>query len=286
MQVQLQFNLVLNSAHQTQGFLFAPGTRNNIKSHIRQYILFCCKFGRKILPADRDTLVAFFELFSLTANYEHLKNVYSSIKFLHKALNQTFLEDEFQVNTVLQSLKRKIARVPFQVLPITPKILCDLYNHIDVNIPSDLALWSSFLVAFYCLFRKANVAPKDLTKFDSIKELSRKKIKILEDENVVLLYSNWSKTNQFMNRDSVIPLCQNSVRALDPVFHIKKLFSENDIPSSYPAFSFLKNGSINCVTYVQFTTRLKALLDLAGYSPQLYSGHSMRLGGSYPPFSA
>ena len=276
--------MVLQSAHQTQSYLFAPGTRSNIKSHIRQYLLFCCKFQRKIVPADRETLVAFFELFSLSANYEHLKNVYSSIKFLHKALNQPFIEDEFQVNTVLQSLKRKIARVPFQVLPITPKILCDLYNYIDINNPFELALWSSFLVAFYCLFRKANVVPKDLTNFDPCKELSRRKITILENDNVVLLYSNWSKTNQFMNRDSVVPLCQNSVRALDPVFHLKKLFLDNDIPQDFPAFSYVQNGTIKCVTYSQFTTKLKGLLDQAGYSPQLYSGHLMRRGGARLPF--
>ena len=206
MQVQDEFDFLLNSARQTQGFLFAPGTRANIKSHIRQFVLFCCKFKRKIVPADRDTLVAFFELFSISASYDHLKNVYSSLKFLHKSLNQPFIEDEFQVNTILQSIKRKIAKVPFQVLPITTSILCDLYRLIDINIPSDLALWSSFLIAFYCLFRKANVAPKSLTNFDPVKELSRRKIVILEDENRALLYSNFSKTNQFMNRDAVIPL--------------------------------------------------------------------------------
>ena len=107
---QDQFNLILKSAHNTQAYLFADGTRKNIRSHIRQFILFCVKFQRCIIPADRETLVAFFELFSLTASYEHLKNVYSSIKFLHKALNFSFLEDEFQVDTVLQSVKRKLAR--------------------------------------------------------------------------------------------------------------------------------------------------------------------------------
>ena len=91
-------------------------------------------------------------------------------------MNQPLVEEEFQVNTVLQSIKRKLANVPFQVLPITPQILKDLYNFIDVNVPADLALWSAFLLAFYCLFRKANVAPKNLQTFDPIKELSRKKL--------------------------------------------------------------------------------------------------------------
>ena len=84
-------------AHQTQAFLFAPGTKKNIRSHIRQFILFCIYFNQRILPASRETLVAFFELYSVTASYEHLKNVYSSLKFLHKSLNIPFLEDEFQV---------------------------------------------------------------------------------------------------------------------------------------------------------------------------------------------
>ena len=235
------------------------------------------KFERQIVPASRETLVAFFELFSLTASYEHLKNVYSSVKFLHKAMNKPFIEDEFQVNTVLQSIKRKLARVPFQVLPITTDILQSLYNHIDINVPADLALWCSFLVAFYCLFRKANVAPKSLSKFNPVKELSRKKICILED--VALVYSNFSKTNQFMNRDSVTPLCTNSKKALDPLFHLKKLLS-TDIPDDCPAFSYLDvKGTLQCITYDNFTVRLKQLLDVAGYSPGLYSGHSMRRGG-------
>ena len=207
-----------------------------------------------------------------------MKNVYSSIKFLHKALNVDFLEDEFQVNTVLQSIKRKLAKVPFQVLPITREILCAMYNYIDVNKPEDLALWCSFLVAFYCLFRKSNVAPQSFDKFDSNKGLSRKKLAYLSEENIVLIYNNWSKTNQFMNREVVIPLCKNSIEALDPVRHLKQLLSW-DIAETKPAFSFYNKGSLHCITYDRFTVRLKSLLDKAGYSPDLYSGHSMRRGG-------
>ena len=240
-------------------------------------MLFCVYFKKCVVPADRDTLVAFFELFSLTASYDHLKNVYSSIKFIHKALNAPFIENEFQVDTILQALKRKIARTPFQVLPITPKILTDLYKFLDINKPGDLALWSCFLVAFYCLFRKSNVAPKSLDNFDPIKELSRQKVLVLEDS--ALIYNNSSKTNQFMNREAIMPLCRHDVRALDPVFHLKKLF-ETYIPSNYPAFSYMERGVVKCITYSHFTAKLKSLLDSAGYSPHLFSGHSMHRGGA------
>ena len=169
--------------------------------------------------------------------------------------------------------------MPFQVLPITPKILCNLYNFVNINSPADLELWCSFLVAFYCLFRKANVAPKSLSTFDPIKELSRQKFRILEND-VILVYSNFSKTNQFLNRDAVFPLVKNSIRALDPIFHLKKLFSV-DLPPVSPAFSYVQGGGgLKCVTYDIFTKGLKSLLTQAGYSPNLYSGHSMRRGGA------
>ena len=82
-----------------------------------------------------------------------------------------------------------------------------------------------------------------------------------------------------MNRDAVFPLIKNSKRALDPVFHLKKLFSV-DLPMESPAFSYVEHGRLKCITYDVFTKRLKTLLSLAGYAPELYSGHSMRRGES------
>ena len=219
-QVSGDFENLLRSAHQTQAHLFAPGTRKNIKSHIRQFVLFCCHFKRQVVPASRETLVAFFELFSTTATYDHLKNVQSSIKFLHKALNVQYIEDDFQINTILQSIKRKLAKKPFQVLPITPRILLDLYKFIDIRKSSDLALWSSFLVSFYCLFRKANVVPKTLEKFDPSRELSRQKIMVLDD--CALVYKNFSKTNQFMSRS------QFSLSVLTKILHLIRFYILRD----------------------------------------------------------
>ena len=99
------------------------------------------------------------------------------------------------------------------------------------------------------------------------------------DENLALVYSNFSKTNQFMNRYAIIPLCKHNNTALDPVYHLQKLFSTS-IPPLYPAFAYVENDVIKCVTYSRFTSKLKELLSLAGYSPDLYSGHSMRRGGA------
>ena len=82
-----------------------------------------------------------------------------------------------------------------------------------------------------------------------------------------------------MNRNAVIPLCKHDIRGLDPIYHLKKLFSLEISPLK-PAFSYIDRGSIKCISYSIFTKKLKELLDLAGYLPGLYSGHSMRRGGA------
>ena len=80
-----------------------------------------------------------------------------------------------------------MAKVPFQVLPITPQVLRDMYKHLDMNKKFDLALWCSFLISFYALLRKKDVVP-ETNNHDSVKVISRRINKINLDKNMILLY--------------------------------------------------------------------------------------------------
>jgi hypothetical protein len=151
-----------------------------------------------------------------------------------------------------------------------------MYKHINPNKTQDLSLWCSFLVAFYCLFRKANVVPKDCN-FDPECVLKRSDIVIDEEGQHVLIYVNFSKTNQYQKSFHVIPIPANDDPALDLFRHIKRLFSSVKVPESSPAFMFTKSSFI---TYKSFTSRLKGLLAKTGLDPSLYSGHSFRRGGA------
>ena len=124
------------------------------------------------------------------------------------------------------------------------------------------------------------MVPKTLEKFNPDTGLSRSKITLLHDKNIALVYINWSKTNQFGNKEIVIPMVADSVKALDPVFHLKLLYTKFNLSEHLPAFSFVKKGKVQCVTYDKFTTDLRKLLDKAGYRSRSYSGHSLRRGGA------
>ena len=270
----------MEAAHAAQASLFAEGTKRNHKSNITQFMFFCIKFDRPVCPTNRDTIMAFARLACMTVSYGTLKNIFSSIKFLHRANNQTYPEDDWQLESTLKALKREMSGAPLQTLPITPEILLKMYAFVDTNKPRDFANWTAFLTTFYCMLRKASAVPKSLDAFNEVKELSRNKVDTAAGAEVVLVLMNYSKTEQFGNKNVVIPLLKNPVHALDPVYHLQELFTRFPVANSLPAFSYIEKGKIKCITYDGFTKELKRLLTLSGLKAESFSGHSFRRGGA------
>ena len=260
----------------TQGYRFAKSTRANVKSQIRQWLYFCTYFNTEVLPAAEEDLCIFMELMSNSSGYGHLKNVLSGIKYLHHALGYHFPSDSVRLEDTLQGLKRKLKGTPKQVLPIDPVILRRMYKFIDIRKNSDLALWCGFLIAFFTLFRKANVCPKD-QNYDPETVLTRGDIVIDYENERVLIFVNFSKTNQFQKTCHVIPIPRNSDPCLDLFSHLSSLFSRVQADDDAPALSFCPKGF---VSHQKFTERLKILLTKSGLDPNLFSGHSFRRGGA------
>ena len=192
------------------------------------------------------------------------------------AYNVEFPSSNFQIDMTMQGLKRRLARVPFQVLPITPRVLREMYRHLDMGNNEDLALWCAYLVAFFGLLRKKNVVPEGLLH-DPTKVLSRRNFSIDLAANRIYMYVGFSKTNQFGARDLVLPIPGNSDPALDPVRHLSELFRRIDASPSSPAFTYGQGRFLN---YLKFTSRLKTLLTRAGFPASQFSGHSFRRGGA------
>ena len=260
----------------TQGFRYAKGSAANILSGIRQYLYFTLYFLLPILPSSVDTLICFLEFMSLTSSYEHLKHLLSSVKFLHEAYDLPFPVNNFKLDMTLQGLKRRLAKVAFQVLPITPSVLRAIFSLLDLRRNEDLALWCAYLVSFYGLLRKKNAVPEN-QKFDHKKVLTRQNFVIDLVGYRIYMYIGFSKTIQFGQRDLVLPIPGNQDPVLDPVRHLHDLFTRVPCPPTSPAFTY-KPGSY--IKYGQFTKKLKDLLTRAGYDADQYSGHSFRRGGA------
>ena len=265
----------------TQSYYYAKASTRNVLSHIRQWLCFTIFFGLAFLPARVEDLVPFLELMALSSGYDHIKAVFGSIGFLHKNFGISFPYDSFQIKLTLQALKRRLAKAPNQALPISPAHLTEMYKLIDVSNPQDLALWCCLLVGFFGLLRKKSICPEDPSDIDPSKILTVRKVVVDESKRIALLYINFAKTMQYGQKDLVIPLVSNECKALDPVFHLNLLLTTTRAPEDHPAFSYrTKSGSVSFITHKIFTTRLKTLLARAGFSPEKFSGHSLRRGGA------
>ena len=260
------------------GKYYTKGSRENVLSHLRQLCMFCVAYNQSFLPVSRNTLLGFVELMSRSVTYDHIQHILSSVKFLHDFIGHVYPGDTFEFKVLMGGLRRKLAKPARQVLPITPEILILMYEHVNVDNPYELAHWTSFLFALRLLYRKSSIAPKSLQSFDKKLGLSREKA-ILSDD-IILVYQNHSKTNQFMASTRVTPIMPGNIRALDPVFHYSKLIYEHVAPNDSPAFTFYDSGRIKCVTHRSFTQFLKLLLKKIGLNPDEWSGHSFRRGGA------
>ena len=270
-----------NQNIRTQGYRFAEGTRRNYLSYLRSWFFFATFFGLCVLPASEHSLCWFMELMAVTSGFEHCKNTLSGVRYAHIALGLSFPSSSFSLDSTMQGLKRRLARTPFQVLPIDPKVLKLMYKKVNIKKNEDLALWCSFFVAFYCLFRKANCVPKD-NNFDVNKILTRSNIGLDIDKKMVYVYCGFSKTNQYRKKDMFIPIPSNTDPCLDLFRHMLLLKERVPAAPDAPAFTYGVNRFIN---YRQFTAKLKLLLGMAGLNPDLFSGHSFRRGGASFLFS-
>ena len=212
-----------DSEQNTQGFRFAKSTRNNVRSQIRQWLYFCTYFGIPVLPATEMDICFFLELMSNSSGFGHIKNVLGGLKYLHHTLGFDFPSDSVRIEDTLQGLKRKLKGTPKQVLPINPVILRRMYKFVNIKQTRELALWCGFLVAFYTLFRKANVCPKELL-YDPETVLTRGDVIIDNENERVLIFVNFSKTNQFQKSCHVIPIPKNVDPCLDLFRHLGSLF--------------------------------------------------------------
>ena len=90
----------------TQSHRFAKNSMKNMVSNIRTYIFFTTYFDLPFLPAKPMDLCLFSELMALTCGYGHIKNILSSVKYVHEAYGHSFPANE-------KKSEKKSKMVPF-----------------------------------------------------------------------------------------------------------------------------------------------------------------------------
>ena len=260
---------------------FASGTWNNLSCHWSLYIKLCSNFTLVPLPLRISTLSNFLQLYSESVgSYHTILNVFSSIKTMSK-INGHIPSDAvlYGIKLFMLGLKRSMSSAVVQKLPVTPELLSRIYNCVDFNNAFHVCMWAVMLFMFFTLFRKSNVLPDSVPKFDPKKQISRANI-VYNDENMVVKVT-WSKTIQFKQRNLYVPVSKVSGSKLCPISAYDKLLSMVKIPPEYPAFCYSVKGKVFPLTYSLFVKQFRYWLKQIGVKHDvLYSSHSFRRGGA------
>ena len=256
----------------------SQGTWTNKVSHLRQYIMFTVYFGVQDFPLHLGIILRFIaSLGRSSLAHQYASNILSSIKWFAKILDPPSVKifDSVLVSESLKGLKAQLSRPVRQKLPFTLEHLCLFYLSLDLNNVKHLSGWCAMLLAFFGCFRLSNLVPTSKGKFDSLKHLKRDDVKFEED--FVLIYYKWSKTNQNSSRVSWVPISSVSDNRFNIKFHLNMLLSSVKVPSNSPLFTYKK-----CMYHSRFS--LVKLLELcvseAGLSLSDYSWHSFRRGAA------
>jgi hypothetical protein len=164
---------------------------------------------------------------------------------------------------------------------MTPEILRRIFTLLDFENPLHLVCWTIFVVSFFSFLRKSNLVPDSAEQAQSgqCHFLRRRDILVLRDSAILTIRS--SKTDNFQERPSVIPLAAIDGSTLCPVYALRLMITRIPASLSEPAFLIPSDDgrSKYPVTYSSLLSLLKSCIAKLGLNPQDYAMHSFRRGG-------
>ena len=271
---------------QLQANAYAPGSLQNLHSHVRSYHIFCAATACHYLPVSISHICNYLVFLSRTVSFATIKNHLSSLHLFYQLHNiPTDFPKDFWISLTLRGIKPIIGNTQSSKLPITPSILNRIYTTVDLSSSLDGAFWTACLLAFFTFFRKSNLFPSSATHFDPQRNLTRCDIQLFPSFRLVSI--TWTKTLQYKEHILSIPIARIPHSLLCPVSALEHYF--NTIPmlnSQLHSLFMFKNGStLHTFTYHHFVNILWHKLSSLGFNPHLYLGHSFRRGGASFAFS-
>ena len=144
----------------------------------------------------------------------------------------------FSIRLIIRGLRRILGDAQEQKLPITPKILLQIYPQLAAA--SNSGFWPAMLIGFYTFFRKSNLVPKSAKEFDPVKIMSHCDILMWPWGLVICV--RWSKTIQFRECQLLIPVIRLSKgHPLCPVQAYKRHISL--FPATPASLAFSRNSN-------------------------------------------
>ena len=150
----------------------------------------------------------------------------------------------FEVVMTLRGLKKVMMTPIKQAQPMTPQILLDMHDMLDLDQLEDVDFWAAVLIGFFAMLRKNHLVPNHHSEFDPKNQFTRWHL-LLGEVSASLLVT-WSKMLQLKNKINQVPIFTILGSKLCPILAIKNMFKlvQGDVNSPL-LFVVCKNRSMS-----------------------------------------
>ncbi|XP_035659582.1 uncharacterized protein LOC118404542 isoform X1 [Branchiostoma floridae] len=281
---RIDLGLLRDQVRQTKRAAFADGTWENLRTHLRTYLLFCTFYDIVPFPAKVDTLETYAEFLSRSFRAPaSIANYVSGIKTFHILFGlDTAAFSSMDLALLLRGLKKQMRHTPRQKLPFTPDVLLRIHEHLDTSDSFQATMWTVILLSFFTFQRKSNFVSKH--GFDPTKQFTIHDFVVYK--GILLIRIRWSKTLQCAERVLYVPVMEIKNSPLCPVSAFCNMVRLNRNKNTSAAFVRPHRGRFVPLNQNIFDKAFKQILGRAGLSPARYSLHSGRRGGATFAFRA
>ena len=237
------------------------------------YVSFCLYYGLNMFPADMLQTCRYLQhLSEFHQNVDSSRQYVGGMRALHEIFGFKPPELDHLYQLTASGIKRDKGHMVKQAAPITPHILAEIANMVNIANQEELAAWMAIILGFYLLFWKSNLVLDRVAAFSPHRQLTRSNYIRMKDCYVVQVY--WSKTIQFHDRCLEIPMLPNPDLWLCPVYWTDLYFTLVPADPLDHAFSIPAPDGNQSLTYVQLTWWLKEWVSRLELDRTLYSLHS------------
>ena len=195
-------------ARKSQRCTYAEGTFDNLSLHWVTFLSFCVYFELDPFPAETVTLVWYAQYLSRKLkSHSSLVSYLAGVKTLHELLNYSIVGfTGFMLKLTLRRLRRLNMHIVIRARPMTPLILRVIHAHLNHDDPVHAVFWCACLFTFLLLFRKSNLLPDTVYRFDPEHQLKHSDCVLQEDKQHIVVGIRWAKNHQFSCELLTFPL--------------------------------------------------------------------------------
>ena len=236
-------------------------------------------FELRIFPASALILVWYVQFLSRSLKaHGSIVSYLSGVKTLHTLLNyNTDNFHSFLLKLTLRGLWRSNPHIVKKAKPITPQILRDIYTTLDFNDPADVIFGGICVLAFMLIFRKSNLIPNKINRFDPHRQLKHSDCVITNDRKRLIVGIRWAKNHQFTKELLTFPLSALDNSVLCPIRAVENIRKLKPYDEDDHIFQLPEGGSF---TYRRFQSVLREKLKLIGEDAYAFSSHNFRRGAT------